>query len=210
MLGGSGSAFRMLCIERGNSSRLGAFCGTCSHCENEGVRRADDEVSGSTRCAMEGCLDPEAVRDFESPRGTSSSWVGAPFRFFCTGGALGSRGFLGRRTLGASDTGAPSAFLDLTVEPGFRPGFFLGKPAAVRRTSGSVTGTSPNRGRDGSTMISSISISLFILFWVTVREVGSCTGAEGGGESSGDDLSFWCIEWLPPLVMIRTTGKMRA
>lgn len=59
----------------------------------------------------------------------STSEVSAILRLRATGGALGSRGFLGLRALGCS---VPSgAVLGLTTEPGLRPGFFRGTPAAV-------------------------------------------------------------------------------
>lgn len=79
------------------------------------------------------------------------------------GGALGSLGFRGFRTFGASAIGVPSGLtFGLTVLPGFRPGFFLGRPAAVSGTSGGggwTGATTPNRGPDAvSTTISSISM----------------------------------------------------
>lgn len=79
------------------------------------------------------------------------------------GGALGSLGFRGFRTFGSGTIGVPSGLsFGLTVLPGFRPGFFLGRPAAVSGTSGgggAGGATTPNRGPDAvSTTISSISM----------------------------------------------------
>lgn len=81
-----------------------------------------------------GCLGgPEADLASISEVASLPSAAAAALRFLWTGGALGSLGFRGRRCLGWSGfVELPSgATLGLTVLPGFRPGFFLGRPAAV-------------------------------------------------------------------------------
>ncbi len=136
------------------------------------------------------------------------SSVAAAFLFLWIGGALGSRGFLGRRCFtGASvpdPLAVPSAPFVFTIDPGFRPGFLRGTPAAVSRTPSGVAGCdwgcmTLNRGAtDGSTMISSISIFALPALRNRVGDPGS-EMADGGDESDvGDELGFCISTSLPP------------
>jgi hypothetical protein len=86
----------------------------------------------------------------------------------------------------------PSAgTLGFTVLPGFLPGFFLGRPAAVSGTLGvgSVGWCCcmmENRATElGSTMISSISMLARPALRTRVGELGSDSG---GDDSDGDEL----------------------
>lgn len=87
-----------------------------------------------------------------------------------------------------------TATLGFTVLPGFRPGFFLGRPAAVSGTfggGGAVCGAmTPNRAptEPGSTTISSISMLALPALRNRVGEPGS-DRADGGEESeAGEEL----------------------
>lgn len=133
-----------------------------------GVAAAAGRESTSMRIGLAsvvcwGWCDAEPLERAEGCSGSATSCVAAILRFRWMGGALGSLGFRGFRTFGASATGVPSGLtFGLTVLPGFRPGFFLGRPAAVSGTSGGggcAGATTPNRGPDAvSTTISSISM----------------------------------------------------
>lgn len=100
-----------------------------------------------------------------------------------TGGAFGSLGFLCLFCFGASWPPSVVVF-GFTVVPGFRPGFFRGRPAAVNWT-GLPSGPVPTFADLAPTIISSISG-----FEVTGGTLGGDPGGEiteGGDESSGED-----------------------
>jgi len=123
----------------------------------------------------------------------SVSSVACAFLFLWMGGAFGSRGFRGRRCLGGSVVPS-AATLGFTVLPGFRPGFFLGRPAAVRGTSGGGGGCCiccmmSNRGAEpGSTIISSISIFALPALRKRVGDPGSDNADGGDDREVGDEL----------------------
>lgn len=119
------------------------------------------------------------------------------------GGALGSFGFLERRCLAAASvpeplavpSAAPGVPLGLTVEPGLRPGFLRGTPAAVSLTPSGVAGcgggciTLLNLGAtDGSTMISSISMFALPALRKRVGDPGSEIADGGEDNEVGDEL----------------------
>ena len=183
----------MFCIEAGRASRLGTTgayegSGTAGRGASTGIRiEASSVILGWRPAAgLESDLTP-----FSAGCASASSAAGA-FLFLCMGGAFGSFGFRGRRCLGGS---LPSgATLALTVLPGLRPGFFLGRPAAVKGTSGGGGGCCiccmmPNRGAEpGSTIISSISMLALPALRKRVGDPGS-DSAEGGEDSDvGEEL----------------------
>ena len=102
----------------------------------------------------------------------------------------------GRRCFGCSvPVDVPSvAVLGLTVDPGLRPGFFRGRPAAVSGTSGGGGGCCiccmmPKRGAEpGSTMISSISILALPALRKRVGDPGSDRAEGGDDKDVGDEL----------------------
>ena len=118
------------------------------------------------------------------------SVAAAFFLFRWIGGALGSLGFRGFLVFGSVLPSA--ATLGLTTEPGLRPGFFRGRPAAVSCTSGWGRGgcMTPNLGPEAvSTTIS--SISMFALpCWSLDGEPGSEIEPDGGDDNTdaGDEL----------------------
>ena len=186
-------------------SRLGTFCDIPGS-SPDGRREPTDVMPVNSD--MMGCRSPEGprlervaaatARDLESAP-TFSIPVLASFRLRWMGGALGSRGFLGRRVFGAS-LALPS--FGLTEEPGLRPGFCRGRPSLVRRTLSPSTIPQSMVAPDGLAVVLVIAwvvwepalgalTTISPIFGIPVRgcrdgDPGSEMDRDGGDESSGE------------------------